>query len=79
MINNAMKYMAVGDVSLAEIIDQTTTAGYTYMCEALPGTLTSASAWRISRLNMATGVVLWADGNANFDNVADNRASLSYS
>lgn len=79
MINNVMKYMAVGDAAFAEIIDQTTTAGYTYMCEALPGTLTSAATWRISRLTMATGVVLWADGNAAFDNIADNRAALSYS
>lgn len=79
MINSTMGYMSVCDAALAEIIDQTTTAGYTYMCEALPGAATSAAAWRISRLATATGVVQWADGNAAFDNIADNRASLSYS
>ena len=79
MEHSEVRATPVIDVGLAEIIDQTTTAGYTYMCEALPGTLSSANTWRISRLAMATGVVLWADGNATFDNVADNRASLSYS
>ena len=66
------------DAALAEIIDQTTSATYTYICEALPGTASSAAAWRISRLTTATGVIQWADGNGKFDNVADNRASLTY-
>lgn len=61
--------------ALAEIIDTTTSATYSYHCEAAPGTATSAAAWRISRLTVATGVVQWADGNGNFDNVADNRAT----
>ena len=54
-------------------------ATYTYVGEAVPGTLTSAGSWRIKRLTNASGALLWADGNASFDNVWDNRASLSYS
>ncbi len=66
---------ASDQVAYAEIIDTTTSATYSYHCEALPGTATSAAAWRVSRLTNATGVVQWADGNANFDNVANDRAT----
>ena len=52
---------------------------YTYIGEAVPGTATSDSLWKIKRVTDATGVVLFADGNNDFDNVWDNRASLSYS
>ncbi len=61
--------------TFAEIIDTTTSTTYYYYCEAVPGTLTTAAAWRISRLTVATGVIQWADGNANFDNVATDRAT----
>jgi len=64
---------------LAVIADSTTTAGATYVCEADPGTASSAAKWRVSKLVAATGVLTWADGDAKFDNIADNRASLSYS
>ena len=55
-----------------------------YRAEADPGTATSAAAWRIRRIiidNASKGDVstTWADGNANFDNIWDNRAILSYS
>ena len=53
----------------------------TYVGEADPGTATSAASWRVKKLE-ETGpdvVITWADGNANFDNIWDNRASLSYS
>jgi len=53
-----------------------------YKGEAIPGSLTSASVWRVRKLTLAgDGDVteIWADGNANFDNVWDDRASLTYS
>lgn len=65
--------------ALAKIIDTTTTAGVTYTCEAVPGSASSAAVWRISKTTSSTGVTQWADGNGNFDNIADNRASLTYS
>jgi hypothetical protein len=57
-------------------------ASLTYIGEALPGTATSASTWRIKRMDESASPdleILWADGDANFDNVWDDRAILSYS
>ena len=55
-----------------------------YRGEATPGTATSAATWRIRKLDIDNGsngdvATTWADGNADFDNVWDNRAILSYS
>ena len=55
-------------------------SGTTYIGDALPNTATSASTWRIKKM-VETGAdleILWADGDANFDNVWDDRAGLSY-
>lgn len=52
-----------------------------YIGDALPGSATSAAVWRIKRV-VTSGLaraVEFADGNTNFDNVWDNRVSLSYS
>jgi hypothetical protein len=52
----------------------------TYVGEANPGTATSGAFWRIYKLDETSGLIkTYADGNFNFDNVWDNRASLSYS
>lgn len=55
--------------------------GVTYRGWAVPGTATSAAGWRVTKITETTGdyVLNFADGNNNFDNVWDNRASLSYS
>ena len=63
---------------LAIQLDDTVSA--TYIGEASPGSLTSASAWRIKKL-VETGPdseITWADGNSDFDNIWDNRLSLTY-
>jgi len=52
-----------------------------YVGKAAPGTAETAAAWKISRITV-TGTVTkieLADGNANYDNIWDNRASLTYS
>jgi hypothetical protein len=54
--------------------------GVTYVGEATPGTATSTDAWRIKRIT-ETGPdvsVQWADGDAFFDNIWDDRLTLSY-
>lgn len=51
-----------------------------YVGAADPGALDSAAVWQIVKFDTTTGVVqTFADGNDNFDNVWDNRVSLSYS
>lgn len=52
-----------------------------YFGFAQAGSSTSAAVWKIKKL-MVSGTVtsiLFADGNNQYDNVWDNRASLSYS
>jgi len=64
-------------------VDNVTTAGVTYVGKALPGTGTAAASWQIQKIDESgspeTTVITFADGDANFDNVWDDRASLSYS
>lgn len=54
-----------------------------YVCEAEPGSATSAAVWRIRKMVYDSSgfqtQVLWADGDRNFNNIQDNYASLSYS
>ncbi len=55
---------------------------YTYVGKAAPGEATSASTWRISRIDESASpdiILLWADGDVNYDNAWDSRATLSYS
>ena len=61
-------------------IDDYTTSNVTYVGKATSGTATSAASWQIQKVDETTGVIVtWADGDDNFDNIWDNRASLSYS
>jgi hypothetical protein len=48
---------------------------------AVPGSKTSDPVWAIQKVTNNKGILSyrWADGNKNFDNVWDNRSSLSYS
>jgi hypothetical protein len=54
--------------------------GNSYYGDALPGTATSAAAWSIQRVSTSGTVVttVYADGDANYDNIWDNRTSLTY-
>jgi hypothetical protein len=61
--------------------DSLTTSNVTYIGSAVPGSLTSDPVWQISKIDKTTAGVMvttWADGNAQFDNVWDNRASLTF-
>lgn len=52
-----------------------------YIGEAIAGTALSAASWRISKV-VFTGddvSVTWSDGDTNFNNIWDNRLSLTYS
>ena len=52
----------------------------TYVGEAAINSSDSLPVWRIKKLE-SLGTILairWADGNQNFDNIWDNRVSLTY-
>jgi hypothetical protein len=52
----------------------------TYVGQAPTGTATSAALWQIQKIDTSSGTaVTWADGDAGFDNVWDDRATLTYS
>lgn len=61
------------------LIDEVDT-NTTYVGEAVVGTTASEAKWRIRKvfINGTNTTVLYADGNANWDNVWDDRESLSY-
>lgn len=60
--------------------DAATTANKTYVGYAPSGSLDSQAVWQIMRIDALSGdKVEYADGNTLFDNVWDNRASLTYS
>jgi hypothetical protein len=68
-----------GSPSQATRIDDSTTADTVYIGKASIGTATSAASWQIVKLDVASGMIkTWADGDALFNNVWDNRASLTY-
>lgn len=61
-----------------DVVDATTT----YAGKAAAGSATSAGVWQVFRMTNGAGgdlTIEWADGDCEFDNVWDNRASLSYS
>lgn len=59
---------------------ETVVAAVTYVAEALPGTLQATAGWRVRKEDATTGLVItWADGDNNFDNVATDLTTLTYS
>lgn len=77
-LNDRVDYYTA-DCPMNRITDTTSNALYVYFCEAPIGIATSVAGWRISRLTVATGVEIYADGNSKYDNIADNRNALTYS
>ena len=83
MNTDDLEGIGLGDVisTLVPRIDSTTTTDVTYIGEAVLGSATSGALWRIQTIDDTTSetVVKWADGDQLFNNIWDNRASLSYS
>ena len=70
-----------GDVAQATELDFVSETLF-YTGKAVPGTITSAALWRISRSTLGVDddlTVIWADGDDAYDNIWDDRLSLSYS
>lgn len=63
------------------VITDENTSSITYYGFAVPGSLTSEAKWRILRAQQVTSKIMeykYADGNDRFDNIWDNRTSLTY-
>jgi len=52
-------------------------ATYKYFGEAAPGSALTDPVWRVSRMNLTTSQLQWADGNVNFDNVYTDLATVA--
>lgn len=73
--------MRIMNGAMAMQVDDTT--GTIYQGWAEPGTATSAASWRIRKIVTSGSpddtAITFADGDRSFNNIWDNRASLSYS
>lgn len=66
---------------LTKNTDFNATQTQVYIGEAQAGEATSAASWRVKNINFNSegdATTTWADGDTNFDNIWDNRASLTY-
>ncbi len=65
------------------MIDNVSASSYKYIGESVPGTDTSVAKWRIKRIDQTdTGgdiPILWATGTAKFNQIWDDRLTLTYS
>lgn len=71
-----------GATKYVTLIDETTTTDVTYIGKAVPtgsAINTSSSVWQITKIDESSGTVItYADGDLLFNNIWDNRASLTY-
>lgn len=67
------------DIPLATRIDEAS-GTVTYIGSAQPGSAASAASWQIKKIDSSSGTIItFADGDGLFNNVWNDRASLSYS
>ena len=60
----------------------TVSGSYTYIGIAAPGTAQATAKWQCKRIDESvsgTTIITWADGSANFDQVATDLTALTYS
>lgn len=60
------------------LIDTTTTASAIYICKAERGVATSAAQWYVEKIDTSGPITIKAASSRAFDQVADDRASLTY-
>ena len=67
------------NVNSAVRVDDTSTADTVYIGLAPVGSLETLAVWQIKKVATASGMIItWADGDAEFNNIWDNRLSLTY-
>lgn len=78
---NALPVEVVSTAQTSSYAQKVTTSGsVTYVAIAVPGTAQSAAAWQVKKIDDTTGTITtWADGDANFDNIATDLTALTYS
>ena len=76
---DAINNISISETNYSQIIRVNSSS--TYIMKATPGSTSGAALWQVQRITEAgTSVdIEWADGNANFDNVASGYLSLTYS
>lgn len=74
------KLLAFNAVTKIMYVDEPDTST-TYQGWANAGTAASAASWMIRKIVKSGNVtsILWCDGDQNYNNIWDNRASLNYS
>lgn len=81
-VSTGQGYKLIGIVNETTLIDEPD-ANTTYIGKVKFGssTATSSAIWSIKRVTISGAVttINFADGDTNYDNIWDNRASLSYS
>ncbi len=70
---------SIVDGHLESRMDDTTDPAWIYFGSAMTGSLNAAAVWVVFRMDTATNNVYYADGNSNYDNIWDDRATLTYS
>lgn len=79
-VSTGRRFKAVQEIPMLAIVDEAS-ATVTYVGETKPGTSSASALWRIRKITESGTIttVAFADGDDQFDNVWDDRASLSYS
>jgi hypothetical protein len=74
-LEEVLSALGVGAVRLDDV-----GAGVSYVGAAVAGASTASAVWQIKKIVESGNdiTVTWADGNTNFDNVWNNRLSLTY-
>jgi hypothetical protein len=76
--NGSVERQITGNLVLR--LDDTSTTNVVYIGKAAIGTATSADTWQIRKLDTTDGLVMtYGGGSAEFNQVWDDRTSLSYS
>lgn len=73
-------YKRVNDAPKSVVVDEAD-ANTTYIGESYEGAVKSQAVWQIKKISVSGAItqILYADGNSRYDNVWDDRLSLSYS
>lgn len=71
----------IGDIQEAVRVDNKSgDDNITYIGKSYPGAGTDTANWQIKKIDETSGTVItFADGDDNYDNIYDDRESLSYS